>query len=146
MAEPTTVPAPPLLNPSNLTNVATPITGRGIRAGYYDKDMVIYLQGAPNTEADDYLYGQLHSKAANIEHLNDPMYDAMVEQQRTLVNEDERVKAVQDIQKDLAEKLYAVSTVRSYFWELVQPLVRNYSYSDSIGVYTETYAKAWLDT
>ena len=122
-------------------------TGRGIRAGYYEKDMVIYNQGAPFTEADDYLYGLLHSKtAANIEHLNDPAYDAMVDKQRTLVNEDERVKAVRDAQLYLAEKLYMVSTVGSYRWELVQPRVRNYSYSDSLGVYTETYAKAWVDT
>lgn len=120
-------------------------TGHGIRAGYYDKDMVIYNQGAPSTEADEYLYGQLHSKtAANSEHLNDPTYDAMVDRQRTLVNDDERVKAVQDVQKYLAEKMYMVSTVGSYHWELVQPRVRNYSYSDSIGLYTETYTKAWL--
>ena len=50
------------------------------------------------------------------------------------MNEDERVKAVQDIQKYLAEKLYMVSTVGSYQWELVQPRVRNYRYSDSVGL------------
>jgi ABC-type transport system substrate-binding protein len=121
--------------------------GRGIRAGYYDKDMVIYLQGASSTEPDDYLYGQLHSKTSqNIEHLNDPTYDAMVDRQRMLVNEDERVEKVQEIQRYLAEKLYAVSTVASYRWELVQPRVRDYSYSDSQGLYTETFAKAWLST
>jgi peptide/nickel transport system substrate-binding protein len=120
-------------------------SGHGIRAGYYDKDMVICTANSPYTEADDVLFGFLHSRNnQNIEHLNDPAYDAMVDKQRTIVNEDERVKAVQDIQKYVAENMYAVSTVGSYRWELVQPRVRNYSYSDSYGFYTENYAKAWL--
>ncbi len=61
--------------------------------------------------------------------------------QRTLVNEDERLKAVMDIQKYLAEKLYAPSTVGTYQWNLVQPRVQNYQYSDTLGKMTETYTK-----
>jgi ABC-type transport system substrate-binding protein len=79
--------------------------------------------------------------ASNQEHLSDPIYDAMVDKQRTLVNEEERLKAVLDIQKYLADKLYAPSTVGTHQWNVVLPRIQNYQYSDTLGKMTETYAK-----
>ena len=77
----------------------------GSKNGYYLKDMVPILGGAPFTEADEYLYDFFHSKSvANVERLNDPALDVMIDEQRALVNEDERVKAVLDIQRHLAEQ------------------------------------------
>ena len=74
---------------------------------------------ASYTEADDWLFSYFHSKStSNQEHLNDPTYDAMIDKERTLVNDDERVKAVQDIQTYLAEKMYAPSTVGSIAYGL----------------------------
>jgi hypothetical protein len=69
----------------------------------------------------------------------------MVDGERTLVNEEERLKAVRDIQKYLAQQMYAPSTVGSYQWAFVQPRVQNHQYtSNTIGRATETFSKVWL--
>lgn len=119
--------------------------GKAIRQGYFDSDMVIYGAASPYSEADEWLFSYFHSKSlSNSEHLNDPQYDALVDKMRTLVNEDERLKAVHAIQRHLAEKLYAPSLVGTYRWMFVQPRVRNYNYSFTLGRATENYAKLWL--
>jgi len=116
--------------------------GKGSRQGYFDKDAIMFVNLGTFSDADEWLFSYFHSQSAsNQEHLSDPAYDAMVDKQRTLVNEDERLKAVLDIQKYLADKLYAPSTVGTYQWNLVLPRVRGYQYSDSLGKMTETYAK-----
>ena len=97
------------------------------------------------TEADDWLFSYFHSKStSNQEHLNDQTYDAMVDKERTIVNDDDRVKAIYDIQKYLAQQMYAPSSVGSFAYWAIQPRVQNYSFSDSLGKLTETYAKIWL--
>ncbi len=119
--------------------------GKGWRQGYFDKDMVIYGAQSPYTEADDWLFSYFHSKStSNQEHLNDPTYDAMVDKERTVVNDDDRVKAVDEIQKYLAKQLYAPSSCGTFVWTATQPRVQNYSYSNSLGKATEMYAKIWL--
>jgi ABC-type transport system substrate-binding protein len=119
--------------------------GKGMRQGYFDKDFIVFGNTSPYTDADDWLFSYFHSKSlSNGEHLNDPALDALIDKQRTLVNEDERVKAVQEIQKYIADKMYVPSTVGSYRYEFTQPRVRNYNFSDSLGKQTEMYAKIWL--
>ena len=119
--------------------------GRAIRQGYFDKDMVVFGNASVYSEADEFLYSYFHSKSlSNGERLSDPALDAMIDKQRSIVNEDERLKAVIDIQTYLAEKLYVPSTVGAYRYYYVQPRVRNYNYTDSLGKGDETYAKLWL--
>ena len=102
---------------------------------------------APYTEADDFLFNFYDSKSnSNNERLNDPDYDAMVARERTIVDENERLKAVLDIQRYLASKMYGVSTVGTYNWAFVQSRVQNYQWTSSDGRPTETYAKLWLKT
>lgn len=97
-------------------------------------------------EADEYLFGYWDSKSTNShERLNDPAMDAMIDKQRTILDENERVKAVKDIVKYVADKMYVLSSVGSYKYSLIQPRVRNYNYSDSLGSHTEMYAKLWLN-
>ncbi len=120
-------------------------SGHGIRQGFFDKDIILYFSVANYSDADEWLFNYLHSKSTtNQEHLKDPTLEAMVDKERTLVNEDERLKAVLDIQKYLAEKLYYVSSVGTYQWVGVHPRVQNYNFSNSLGKATETYAKLWL--
>jgi peptide/nickel transport system substrate-binding protein len=120
--------------------------GKGWRQGYFPNDFILYAGAlASYTEADDWLYAYFHSKStSNQEHLNDSTYDAMVEKERTLVNDDERVKAVQDIQKYFAQQMYSPSGVGSYYYWAVQSRVQSYSFSDTLGKATEDYAKLWL--
>ena len=96
--------------------------GHGIRQGFFDKDIVLSFSVASYSDADEWLFNYLHSKSTtNQEHLKDPTLEGMVDKERTLVNEDERLKAVLEIQKYMAEKLYYVSSVGTYQWVGVQP-------------------------
>jgi peptide/nickel transport system substrate-binding protein len=119
--------------------------GKGSRQGYFDKDTILFGAIASNTDADDWLFSYLHSKStSNQEHLNDPAYDAMVDKERSLVSEDERLKSVLDIQKYIADKIYAPSTGGTHNWVGIQPRVQNYQYTTALGWMTETYSKLWL--
>jgi len=120
--------------------------GRGIKQGFYDKDAVPLCATASFTDPDEFLFSYFHSKStSNTERLSDPDLDAMIDKERTLLNPDERLKAVLDIQKYLADKMYTPSTVSTYRWVLVQPRVRNYQYTTTPGWIDETYAKLWLE-
>jgi ABC-type transport system substrate-binding protein len=97
------------------------------------------------TDADDFLFNELDSSGGtNQIHLRDTDLDAMIDHERTLINEGERLKTVQDIQKYIAQKLYMPSTVGTFQWALVQPRVQNYQYSSTNGRLDETYPKLWL--
>ena len=93
--------------------------GKGGRQGYFPKDFVPIINAAPYSDADEYLFSYFHSDSTtNQEHLKDPKLDGMIDKQRTLVNPDERLKAVLDIQRYLADQMYMVPTVGSYKWAL----------------------------
>jgi peptide/nickel transport system substrate-binding protein len=120
--------------------------GKGWRQGYFDKDMVMFAGQAAYTEADDWLFSYFHSKStSNQEHISDPKLDAMIDKERTLVNDDERLKAVQDIQTYLAQQMYVAANTDPYAYVALQPRVQNYCYSGTLGTGTETYAKVWLN-
>jgi peptide/nickel transport system substrate-binding protein len=120
--------------------------GKGSRQGYFDKDVILFGAVASGTDADDWLFGYLHSKStSNQEHLSDPDYDAMVNKERASVNEDDRLKQVLDIQKYIASKMYAPSTGGTHQWVAIQPRVQNYQYTSALGWMTETYARLWLN-
>jgi peptide/nickel transport system substrate-binding protein len=120
-------------------------SGKGSRAGYFDKDVVIYSGIASYTEADEFLYINFHGKSTNNdERLSDPKLDAMIDKQRTIVDENERLKAVQEIEKYIADQVYVIPTQGSFRFVFIQPSVQNYSYTDSLGAHTEIYSKVWL--
>jgi peptide/nickel transport system substrate-binding protein len=119
--------------------------GKGSRQGYFDKDMICYFAASVYNDPDDWLFSYFHSKStSNQEHLSDPTYDAMVDKERSLVNDDDRLKAVQDIQKYIASKIYAPMTAGGYAHVLVAPRVQNYQYTATSAQMEETYAKVWL--
>lgn len=68
----------------------------------------------------------------------------MIDKERTTVNDDQRLKIVQDIERYIADKVYVVPTLGSNGWVFLQPGVRNYQYSHAHGAGTETWAKVWL--
>jgi peptide/nickel transport system substrate-binding protein len=118
--------------------------GKGSRQGNFDKDVVGFFAEAVYTEADDYLYIYFHSKStSNGEKLKDPILDAMIDKERTIVDEDARLRAIQDIEKYIADKMYVIPTVGSYEWYLTQPRVQQFRYSKAAN-FTESYANVWL--
>jgi peptide/nickel transport system substrate-binding protein len=119
--------------------------GKGSRQGYFDKDLVLFGGASNYTEADDWLFSYFHSKStSNQEHLSDPVYDGLVDKERTIVNEDERLKAVQEIEKYLADKMYVVSVGGAHRYAVLQPRVQGYCVTDASSKHAENYAKLWL--
>ena len=119
--------------------------GKGNRAGYFAKDMVLYTGAPMYTDPDELIYIDFHSKSPmNQQHLNDPKLDAMIDKSRTLVKEDERLAATKDIQKYMAEQMYVVSTCGGRSVTFVQPEVHNYCPTVRGGELTESDAKLWI--
>ncbi len=143
-----------MLNQAGIKTTVVPVdffqqyvdSGHGLAAGNYAKDEMLW-GGIPGyTDADDFLFNELDSTGGtNQVNLKDPALDAMINHERTLIHEDERLKAVQDIQKHIAQKLYMPSTVGTFQWALTQPRVQNYQYSSTNGRLDETYPKLWLN-
>jgi peptide/nickel transport system substrate-binding protein len=120
-------------------------SGKGTRQGYFPKDMIVFASSAGYTEADEFIYSYFDSQStSNQEHLNDPQMDAMISKQRTIVDVNERLKAVLDIQKYVCDKVYVVPTVGSYYWDFVNPRIQNFQYSSTLGSPTEEIAKLWI--
>jgi peptide/nickel transport system substrate-binding protein len=120
-------------------------SGHGSRQGYFPKDMVVYSGIASYTEADEHLYVNFDSKStSNDERLSDPKLDAMIDHERTLVNENDRLQAVLNIEKYIADQVYVIPTAGSYRFAFLQPRVQDYCYTDSLGVQTECYSKVWV--
>lgn len=119
--------------------------GHGSRQGYFDKEVVVFGGIAQYTEADEYIFSYFHSKSAsNGERLNDSKLDSMIDKARTIVNETDRLKAYQDIQKYIAQQMYVVPTCGGGSYVVTQPWVANYNLSVQTDVFAETYSKVWL--
>ncbi len=121
-------------------------SGHGIRQGYYAKDTIVFGSQQPFTEVDEVLFSFFDSKSTqNEEMLKDPTVDAMIEKARTLLNEDDRVKAEIDVQKYLAKKVYIMNAGMPKSFVLVQPGVQNWARANlGLDAGVGTYAKLWL--
>ena len=119
--------------------------GKGYRQGFFPKDTVAFATNQPFTEVDEFIFSYFDSKSTQNEtHLNDSALDTMIDKARTLVNEDERLKAYLEIQRYIAEKLYVVTTGSTPVFIMVQPHVQNFNPGTQSGEVAETYTKLWL--
>ena len=108
--------------------------GHGSRQGYFDKNTVIFSGLASYTEADEFLFANFHSKStSNDERVSDPTLDAMIDKERTIIDENERLKAVLEIEKYIAGKVYVVPTPGGFEYPIVQPRVQNYGFTNGLG-------------
>jgi peptide/nickel transport system substrate-binding protein len=121
--------------------------GKGVRYGYVANDMIVYTGMEGANDVDDYMSNYFSSKStSNEEHLSDAALDAMIAKARTVLNEDDRLKAYKDIQLYIADKMYTVAGLpQSRIHTLMQPWVRNFQYSATAGIAVESYAKVWIE-
>jgi peptide/nickel transport system substrate-binding protein len=120
--------------------------GKGLRSGNYPGDTIVANGISGFTEADEFLYNYFDSKATNApSRLNDPQVDAQITKARTIVNDDERLKAYLDIQKYLASKVYTINGfLVPNVYMMIQPRLQGFRYSVTYGALTESFAWAWL--
>ncbi len=94
----------------------------------------------------DYLYNMNHSKSTrNHAGVNDPELDAMIDKEGAMMNEEERVKAVKDIQRYMATKMYYSPGAIGPDFLGVREWVKNYQRNNSFGAGSESRMKLWLD-
>jgi peptide/nickel transport system substrate-binding protein len=121
--------------------------GKGVRYGNFDSNTIVLagLEGA--SDVDEQLYTHFHSKSTkSVVRVKDPTLDAMIDKGRTILNEDDRVKAYKDIQKYLAEQLYGIAGFPGWFaFTAVQPWIKNWTANAGYGSGTEVFSKLWLE-
>lgn len=120
--------------------------GKGVRYGALAPDSMCYGLTAGFDEADEVLFNYFHSKSAlRNTNLKDSTLDSMIDEERTILDDNERVKAVLDIERYLADKAYLVAGLpTSYAYSMVQPWVHDFAPTTSYGVFTESYARLWV--
>lgn len=120
--------------------------GKGIRVGNFPSDNIIFTGISTLASPDEFIFGYLDSKSTvNLERLHDSQLDAMIQKSRAELNEANRVKAILDIQKYVADKMYIVNGFpQGEAHTMVQPWDHNYQLSITGGAMTETWSKAWL--
>jgi peptide/nickel transport system substrate-binding protein len=127
--------------------------GKGESYGNFPKDHVVVsgLRNGSTADPDGRIFDYFHSKSqVGAEHLSDPTLDAMIDKERTIVNQDDRFKACLEIQQYVADKVYIVGFMPGpNIHEALQPWVKNFyptGGGSSVGGYgTETVSRLWLD-
>jgi peptide/nickel transport system substrate-binding protein len=135
------------------------LTNAGFNVTYEELDYTTYfssrwpdkeydIQFGPQTpflEPDEWLRAQFYSTGArNWYGVNDADLDAMLEEQLTLVDRDERIAKIKEIQHYILENTIAPIPVWTYLANYqYQPWVRNYYRHASYGILGIEYA--WLD-
>jgi peptide/nickel transport system substrate-binding protein len=135
------------LTPVDYATQFVPVTN-GALYGHYDADAVVLLMwfSGGNTAEEELSQSLAPGGAANHSHVVDQQLATMISKMLSLLDAQQRLKAVQDIQRYAADKMYYIAGIPSGdLYTLVQPRVRSYAYSlgpDVAG--TETSAKLWL--
>jgi len=121
--------------------------GKGYRAGNFPKDtLVLGAISGGYTIIDEIMFAYYHSKSSKrFNQLSDPTVDQQIESARSTLDQSQRLKAYQDLQKYLIDKTYYVTGWPwQPAWTLIQPRIRNYSHATSYAFFTESYSKVWL--
>jgi peptide/nickel transport system substrate-binding protein len=120
-------------------------TGKGYRQGYVPKDTIPFGVLQQVTDIDELLFSYFDSASTtNQERLGDAAFDEMIKKARTLVNEDERLKAYLGIQTHIASKVYLCCAGEGYSYIMTQPRVQNFQVGSPQGEVVESYSKLWL--
>jgi len=119
--------------------------GKGSRQGYFPGDWILLAGTAPAYDADEIIFNHMDSRStSNAERLKDADLDGMIDKERAQTTEENRLKAILDIERYLADKMYTVPSVGRDQWDLINPRIQNYSPSTSLSKVTETCAKLWV--
>jgi peptide/nickel transport system substrate-binding protein len=120
--------------------------GKGYQYTGLPPDTMAWWGLAVRTTVDEHLSGWWYSKSTtNMSRLNDPRLDAMIDKARTLLNEEEQLKAYKEVQKYILDNVYCLcGMVNGLGYTLVQPRVRNFTLGDGFGPGPNVWGKLWL--
>lgn len=119
--------------------------GKGVWFGNFPTDTIVLAVTGGGPTAESYLGSLLQpGNSFNPAKVDDADGQAMVTKMLSIRDTAERLKAAQDIQRYLAEKLYLVPVPAPVPQWLMQPRVKNYCYSGNTSAGTGTYSKLWI--
>jgi peptide/nickel transport system substrate-binding protein len=120
--------------------------GKGVRYGNYSSDWLIYTGLSGYDTVDEFMFNYFASSAtSSLARLHDPEFDAMLAKDRAVLDESARTKAYLDLQRYVADKMYAIGGLpQPPVYTMVQPRVQNFQLSVTYGLGTESFAKLWM--
>ena len=116
--------------------------GKGTIYGVYPDTALMVSPMSFHADAVGTLQMFYATNGSRVKQLKDPQIDAMILKAQAIVDDSERLKAVQDIQRYIASQMYIVPLPINYIYTLVQPQVQNYYYG---GAGTGTWPWLWLN-
>jgi peptide/nickel transport system substrate-binding protein len=122
--------------------------GIGYPGGGVPADSMAWWGWSSRSEVDEYLFSFFHSKGAgNFMHVSDPQIDAGIDKARTVLNDDDRLKAYKDVQRYIASKVYVMmGMVNGLGFEMTSPRLHNFLEGDGsvYGVGQGFWSNIWL--
>jgi peptide/nickel transport system substrate-binding protein len=120
-------------------------SGKGVSFGNYPGDGLIVVNSGGYSTAEDWLVSNFTpGTPRNKSQVDDETLFSMVNKMVAIVDENDRLRAVHDIDRYLADAMYYVPGPYTSIATLVQPHVRSYQYSVNVPE-TESYAELWVD-
>lgn len=116
--------------------------GKGTINGFYPDTALMVSPMSVHSDAVGTLEMFYMSTGGRVKQLNDPQLDAMLVKAQGIVDDKERLKAVQDIQRYIASEMYIVPLPINYIYTLVQPAIQSYYYG---GAGTGTWPWLWIN-
>jgi peptide/nickel transport system substrate-binding protein len=144
-----------MLNAAGLEIQAVPIDynkdfiggGKGALYGNFpDDSLVASTQGVHNDVDTTLLYNYQSGNDHNLPKVSDPQLDAMMQKMLTLRDENNHLKAAQDIQRYAAGQVYFIPLPSEFAYTVVQPWVANYQYGiqGNVSDGPSTLSRLWL--
>jgi peptide/nickel transport system substrate-binding protein len=121
-------------------------SGKGVSYGNYPPDGLIVVNSGGYSTAEDWLVSNFTPNTPrNKSQVVDDGLIASITKMIAIVDEDQRLKAVHDIDRYLADAMYYVPAPYAYIATMVQPRVRDFQLSVNVPQ-TESYAQLWLQS
>ncbi len=118
--------------------------GKGITYGFYPLDALSTANVGGYSTIEDWLVSNfVPGTNRDKTQVEDQTLVSMSQKMTALTDENERLKAVYDIERYIADQVYYVVAPYPYIATLVQPRVQNYQYSVNTPE-TESYTRLWL--
>jgi peptide/nickel transport system substrate-binding protein len=120
--------------------------GVGYPGGGVPADAMAWWGWSSRTEVDEYLFSFFHSKGAgNFMHVSDPKIDDGIDKARTVLNEDDRIKAYKDVQRYIAAQNYVLmGMVNGLAYYFSAPRLHNFQFGDTYSPGSNYWAKTWI--
>ena len=122
--------------------------GKGMLFGNYPDDALLISPEGIHDNAETTFAINFESpgkgSSKNLPQVSDPTLDDMLAKALVILDDNARLKALQDVQRYAASKLYIIPLPSEFIHILVQPWVHNYNYAGNATNGTGTMSKLWI--